>query len=116
MLACSSFNSCSRQRSSPAAARSFSCRDSLVRMSDAAARVNVTTSIRPTSAPSFAISRSTRSTSTVVLPEPAAALSRMLLPRASMARSCSLVQFGMDLPPVCLRLFYGSSRKAVGLV
>ena len=95
MAARSSFKSWSRQRSSPAAARSFSWRDSLARMSEAAARVNVTTSMRSTSAPSSAISRSTRSTSTVVLPEPAAALRSMLLPRARMARSCSSVQLGM---------------------
>ena len=64
-------------------------------MSEAAARVKVTTSMRSRSAPSPVIRRSTRSTSTVVLPEPAAALSSMLPPRASMARSCSSVHLGI---------------------
>ena len=100
MLARSSRMSCSRQRASPRAARSFSARDSLARMSEAAARVKVTTSMRSTSAPAEAISRSTRSTSTVVLPEPAAAESRRSVPRASMAASCSSVQWGMSIPPI----------------
>ena len=91
MPARSSRMSCSRQRASPEAALSPRRLDSLARMSDAAARVKVTTSMRSTSAPSSAISRSTRSTSTVVLPEPAAADSRMLPPRAVMALSCSSV-------------------------
>ena len=98
MLARSSRSSWSLHRASPAAARSFSRRDSLARMSEAAARVKVTTSMRSTSAPSSVTSRSTRSTSTVVLPEPAAALRSMLLPRASIARSCSSVQLGMETP------------------
>ena len=94
MDARSSRSVCSRQRASPAAARSPSFFDSFARMSDAAARVNVTTSMRSTSAPSSSTSRSTRSTSTVVLPEPAAALRSRFSPRASMALSCSSVHLG----------------------
>ena len=92
MLARSRRMSCSRQRALPEAAISLRRSDSLARMSDAAARVKVTTSMRSMSAPPSRIRRSTRSTSTVVLPEPAAALSSRLPPRAPMARACSSVQ------------------------
>ena len=67
-------------------------------MSEDAARVKVTISMRSMRVSPEAISSSTRSTSTVVLPEPAAALSRMFVPRASMARRCSSVKC-MPIPP-----------------
>lgn len=66
------------------AARSENRLRSFSRMSALAARVKVTISISSTFAPS-STSRLTRSTSTLVLPEPAAAATSRLVPRASIA-------------------------------
>ena len=79
---------CARIRGSSAIASKRAA--SLSRISAATAFVNVTISIRSMSAPSHT-SLNIRSTSTAVLPEPAAALTRISLPRASIARSCSSV-------------------------
>ena len=68
------------------------------RISLAAALVKVTTSMRSTGQPSQ-MSRTMRSTSTAVLPDPAAAQTMRLWPRSVMASCCSLVQFGMGIPP-----------------
>ena len=82
--ALSSRSACSRARASPCAARSENRLRSFSRMSALAARVKVTISISSTFAPS-STSRLTRSTSTLVLPEPAAAATSRLVPRASIA-------------------------------
>ena len=89
MPAYSAASACARKRTSCAEAR-VSALMSEARISAAAARVKVTISILPMSAPS-SIKRSTRSTSTVVLPDPAAAARSRLVCRASMASRCSLV-------------------------
>ena len=76
--------------------------DILSRISPAAALVNVTMRSLSISILSFNIIRMIRPTSTAVLPEPAAADIKRLLPPASMAACCSSVQFIIAAHPVSL--------------
>ncbi len=75
------------------------------RISPAAARVKVTMSMRSMRPPSLSRD-STRSTSTAVLPEPAAALTSTLPLRASMAARCPSVQRIQIPPTLFLPLLY----------
>ena len=83
----SSFSSCNAIFSSPASASRLRRLYSLSFMSALEARVNVTISMFSMSAPSCK-SPSTRSTSTVVFPLPAAADTSRFVPRAPMALNC----------------------------
>ena len=98
--------------SSSAPLASISRRASLARSSEAAARVNVTMSISSMFAPS-ASNCITRSTSTVVLPEPAAAATSKFSPRDSMAARCSCVN-GM-VPPQWFSIPPSRLRRATSL-
>ena len=96
ILAPGSFESCRVSIALSASGFFISSRKAFSRrsfISAAAAFVNVVIRNRSISVPSSMRSRLIRSTSTVVLPEPAAADTRMLLPFVSIVSRCSFVQF-----------------------